>query len=120
MQVQSLGQEDPLEEMATHSSILAWRIPWTEEPGRLQSMGLQRVGHDWQLNNNNITTCVHNPAELSRFHSQSVLAGWGQAELALVLLTRKQRSTLLWLRQVRGMKWGCPGYRSDVSAFHAI
>ena len=46
--VQSLGQEDPLEkEMATHSSILAWKIPWTEEPGRLQSMGSQRVGHDW-------------------------------------------------------------------------
>ena len=46
--VRSLGQEDPLEEeMATHSSILAWRIPWTEEPGRLQSMGLQKVGHDW-------------------------------------------------------------------------
>ena len=45
--VQSLGREDPLEEeMATHSSILAWRIPWTEEPGRLQSIGLQRVGHD--------------------------------------------------------------------------
>ena len=45
--VQSLGQEDPLEKgMATHSSILVWRIPWTEEPGRLQSMGLQRVGHD--------------------------------------------------------------------------
>ena len=42
-----LGWEDPLEkEMATHSSILAWRIPWTEERGRLQSMGLQRVGHD--------------------------------------------------------------------------
>ena len=46
--VQSLGQEDLLEkEMATHSSILAWEIPWTEEPGRLQSMELQRVGHDW-------------------------------------------------------------------------
>ena len=45
-QVQSLGQEDPLEEgMATYSSILAWRIPWTEESGRLQTMGLQRVGH---------------------------------------------------------------------------
>ena len=44
--VRSLGQEDPLEkEMATHSSILAWRIPWTEEPGELQSTGLQRVGH---------------------------------------------------------------------------
>ena len=48
MQVLSLGQEDPLEEeMATHSSILAWRIPRTEEPGRLQSMGSQRVRHDW-------------------------------------------------------------------------
>ena len=45
--VQSLGQEDPLEEgMATHSSILAWRIPWTEEPGGLQSIGSHRVGHD--------------------------------------------------------------------------
>ena len=46
--VWSLGWEDLLEkEMATHSSILAWRIPWTEEPGGLQSMGLPRVGHDW-------------------------------------------------------------------------
>ena len=46
-QVQSLGWEDLLEkEMATHSSILAWKIPWTEEPGRLQSTGLQRVRHD--------------------------------------------------------------------------
>ena len=45
--VQSLGQEDPLEkEMAPHSSTLAWKIPWTEEPGRLQSMGSQKVGHD--------------------------------------------------------------------------
>ena len=44
----SLGWEDPLDKwMATHSSILAWRIPWTEEPGGLKSMGLQRVGHDW-------------------------------------------------------------------------
>ena len=46
--VQSLGQKDPLEkEMATHSSTLAWKIPWTEEPCKLQSMGLQRVGHNW-------------------------------------------------------------------------
>ena len=46
-QVQSLGQEDVLEkEMATHSSTLAWKIPWTEEPGRLQSLGSQKVGHD--------------------------------------------------------------------------
>ena len=46
-EVRSLGQEDPLEEeMATHSSTLAWEIPWTEEPGRLQSKGWQRVRHD--------------------------------------------------------------------------
>ena len=45
MQVWSLGQE---EGMATHSNVLAWRIPWTEEPGRLQSVGWQRVGHDWK------------------------------------------------------------------------
>ena len=45
--VESLDQKDPLEKgMATHSSILAWRIPWTEEPGELQSIGLQRVEHD--------------------------------------------------------------------------
>ena len=45
--VQSLGWEDPLQkEMAAHSSILAWKIPWTKEPDRLQSMGWQRVGHD--------------------------------------------------------------------------
>ena len=46
-QAQSLNQEDPLEKgMATHSSVLTWRIPWTEEPGGLQSMELQRVGHN--------------------------------------------------------------------------
>ena len=48
--VQSQGWEDPLEKgKAIHSSILAWRIPWTEKPGRLQSMGLQRVGHNWAI-----------------------------------------------------------------------
>ena len=47
LRVLSLGQEDPLEEgVTTHSSVLVWRIPWTEEPGGLQSMGSQRVGHD--------------------------------------------------------------------------
>ena len=59
-QIQSLGQEDLLEKrMATHSSILAWRISWTEEPGGLQSMGLQRVGHDWV---NNTRTHTHTVA----------------------------------------------------------
>ena len=56
--VQSLGRDDPLEKgLATLSSILAWRIPWTEEPGGLQSMGLQRVGHD----SSNLA-CTHSPA----------------------------------------------------------
>ena len=56
-QVWSLGWEDPLEKgMPTHSSILAWRIPWTEEPGRLQSMGSQRVRHDWVTNTLKNTT----------------------------------------------------------------
>ena len=47
IQVQSLGRDDPLEKgMATHSNTLSWRIPWTEEPGGLKSLGLQRVGHN--------------------------------------------------------------------------
>ena len=55
--VRSLGREDPLEkEMATHSSTLAWRIPWTEEPGRLQPTGSQRVGHDWATS---LVTLLH-------------------------------------------------------------
>ena len=57
MQVWSLGLEDPLEEgMATHSSILAWRIPWTEESGGLQFIGSQRVEHDWSD-----FACMHSP-----------------------------------------------------------
>ena len=59
MQVQSVGQEDPLkEEMAPNSSILAWRIPWIDEPGKLQSMGLQRVRHDWALMHTKVLSSV--------------------------------------------------------------
>ena len=59
MQVWSLGQEDPLEEgVATHSSILAWRIPWTEEPGGLQSMGLQRVRYDLAIEHARTSICL--------------------------------------------------------------
>ena len=60
--VQSLGLEDPLEEdMATHSSILAWKIPWTEKPWGLQSMGLQRVRHDWAMKH----ACTQSSYEVS-------------------------------------------------------
>ena len=57
--VQSLGWEDPLEkEMATHFSILAWKISWTEEPGGLQSKGSQRVRHNWVTNTYSCTSCI--------------------------------------------------------------
>ena len=56
---ETLGWEDPLEEgMGTHSSILAWRIPWTEDPGRLQSMGSQRVEHDWNDLHTQMSTSI--------------------------------------------------------------
>ena len=66
--VRSLGQEDPLEkEVATHSSILAWRIPWTEEPGGLQSMGSQRVRHDWATSLTLLTNSMsHTPTPEAR------------------------------------------------------
>ena len=71
--VQSLGWEDPLEkEMATHSSILAWGIPWTEEPGRLQPMGLQRVRHDLvtQQQHSDSTTTIRGWPQLLVLFSQ--------------------------------------------------
>ena len=59
MWVQSLGLEDPLEEeMATHSSVLAWKSPWTEEPGGLQSMGLQRVRQDLTTEPPTVSNCL--------------------------------------------------------------
>ena len=62
MQVRFLDQEDPLEkEVATHSSILAWEIRWTEKPGRQQSMGSQRVGHDRASEHTHNLDIVHNP-----------------------------------------------------------
>ena len=61
-QVQSLDGKDPLEKgMATYSSILAWRIPWTEEPGGLQPIGLQRAGHDWTTNTFTLSPSGHKP-----------------------------------------------------------
>ena len=75
-QVQSLGWEDPLEEgMATHSSILAWRIPWTEEPGGLQSIGSHRVGRDWATNTFSFTSTLYIPSNLLHAHQVSVRVG---------------------------------------------
>ena len=74
--VLSLGLEDPLDNgMATHSSILAWKIPWTEEPGRLQSMGLQRVEHNWVTNIFSFTSTLYIPSNLLHAHQVSVRVG---------------------------------------------
>ena len=70
--VQFLGQEDPLEkEMATHSSIHAWIIPWTEEPGRLQSTGSQRVGHDWATSLTSLTLSIFSEIKAKWFKNNN-------------------------------------------------
>ena len=75
--VWSLGQEDPMEEeMATCSSILAWRIPWTEEPDVLQFMGLQRVGHDWVTDSFNFTDENHDTNILHFCLIKGTLGDW--------------------------------------------
>ena len=70
--VRTLGQEDPLEKgVATDSSVLAWRIAWTADPGRLQSMGLQRVRHDWQADTLQSLIPLHKTLHLIQCKSQS-------------------------------------------------
>ena len=79
--VQPLGWEDPLEkEMATHSNILAWRIPWTEEPGWLQSMGSQTVGHDWATSHANPQGCLLSPC-LFNFYADYIMRNAGLDEV---------------------------------------
>ena len=101
--VRSLGQEDPLEKwMANHSSILVWRIPWTEKPGGLQSMGLQRAGQDWSD-----WACVH--VSDTRFHiqmmsysvclSDSLHSVW-RCLVASILLHTALFHSFLWLNSI--------------------
>ena len=94
--VRSLGWEDPLEkEMAIHSRTIAWKIPWTEEPGRLQPMGLQRVGHDCATsllpvrdNLQKIVLLILNSSILSRVYRKLIMAGKG--ELAIFILVNSE------------------------------
>ena len=86
MWVQCLSQEDPLEkEMATHSSVLAWKIPWTEEPGRLQSVGLQRVRQDWATEHQRIylILCGSSPESLKKVYSAH--SAWDASPSSLCL-----------------------------------
>ena len=98
MRVWSLVWEDPLEKgTATHSSILAWRIPWTEEPGGLQSMGSQRVGHDWA------TFTCHAPSTNTLY----ILYGWkGNVlrELFKLILNENYMSHAEQIRKTRDLK----------------
>ena len=100
MRVQPLGRRDPLEEeMATHSSILAWRIPWTEEPGGLRSMGLQRVRHDWSdlaHTNSGIRRRdrCRNLAEQGQKHEQTMKNSTNKFDLYT------SRESLEWLVQI--------------------
>ena len=106
IQVWSLGWEDPLEKgMATHCSILDWRIPGTEEPGGLQFMGSQRVGHDrvtntstlnlWMESNNNVLPWVI--IILSAFYSKGTMCGVTLALKVEVILYSRSSSWEIWL-----------------------
>ena len=87
-QVLSPGWEDPLKNMATHSSILAWRIPWTEEPGRLQSMGFQRVGHNRVTNTFTSLHFIYLSVQFSRSsHVRLFVTPWTAACQASLSLT---------------------------------
>ena len=117
--VQSLGQEDPLEkEMATHSSTLAWKIPWTEDPGRLQSMGLQRVGHDW-------ATSLHfkpnprNPFEYS-VPLDKFSQGWGWGvKLIEPMESWRLRRKAVFLNLEQG-SYNIPPYRLELKLFYTL
>ena len=105
--VRSLGWEDPLgKEMAIHSSTLAWKIPWTEEPDRLQSMGSQRVGHDWA--NNCLKLEKSSPGRdhcSPAWWSGSMLAPWSLGPLK-VTLPLGDPPTSLWARvEVGSSSW---------------
>ena len=84
IQVRSLDWEDALEkEMATHSTTLAWKIPWTKEPGRLQSMGSQRVEHDrvtslWSVVASQVMVVVKNPANAGDVRDAGLMPGLGR------------------------------------------
>ena len=99
MQVWSLGPETPLEKgMAIHSSILAWRIPWTEEPGRLQSMWLQRVRHNWATNTftfQKTGTCEKRTTKGSFYCLSHVPVGGKKKKAALMSSEQKHQQQTL-------------------------
>ena len=90
MQIQSLGGEDPLEEgMATHSSIVAWRMPWTEEPGGLQSIRSQRGGHNWSD-----WTSMQHTFSTGQWSTFQEYRNWASPSLEVLMYLRKKSHNL--------------------------
>ena len=121
-QVWFLGVEDPLEkEMATHSSILAWKIPWTEDPGRPQSMGSQRVGHDWAISlfttrvivDKSLILCILQLLKVEKSH----LSPFSSLELALQERTHcpEARSVMIQKPVVIHFFRICPGFQVKIT-----
>ena len=101
-QVWSLSQGGPLEKgMATHSSILAWRIPWTKECGQLQSMGPQRVGHDWVVN-----THVHFWRKIILNLAEEYCGDWSRSAKTIIDLDCPSLSPLILRLLVTHLSWG--------------
>ena len=104
-QVQSLDGKDPLEKgMATHSSILAWRIPWTEEPGGLQPIGLQRVGHDWATNTFTLSPSGYKPDQ-----GRSVLRSYMPTYTRYMPVSFSWTTILMTLRRSLLFSWSTRG-----------
>ena len=104
--VQSLGQEDPLEKgMATHSSILAWRIPWTEQSGRLWSMESQRVGHNWSALAHKCSPYI-STRQKCLMHSSSLILSFHRMNSGEYLLIQDHCCLSFWGHMNEPYKWG--------------
>ena len=104
-QLQSLGQEDPLEEeVATHSSIFAWKTPWTEKPGKLQSVGSQRVRHDW--------ACTYAPTNGADWIFEKLKLTW--------IVDRSNYNNLkdLFLKQIEYMMFGRSFQEPNIAKYY--
>ena len=107
--VQSMGQEDPLEKkMATHSSILAWKIPWTEECSRLQSMGSQRVRHDWATSLSLLALCMDYNRLWEIIKEMEYQTTFSVSQETCIQIKKQVRTgTPDWLNIVKGVWEGC-------------
>ena len=131
-QVRSLDWEDPLEEgMATHSSILAWRIPWTEEPGGLQSMGSHRVRHDWATNTFTLPVLyllyqpdspdlIHKPHHMKESVTEPLSPGMGTSGISWALSVQFSHSVVSDSLQPHGLQHTTPPCLSKLMSIESV